>query len=618
MRGMTLSPLQRPLAVILALAGVTFVGQSFFPKQDLFDYARFLLLAAVLALLAAGAIRAWRAGAPLPAHAEDATPLPGWAVWLTRLAHPGWIALLLVAGLAWHAANLRVMACDEGIWYYVAHAWRHWGLLPYVGTVENKTPGIFYLFWLCDAVGGLNYALPRALGILALLCADVGVYAIGVRLHGRAAGLWAMLLFALTSLGHAMDPPITAQTESFMLVGSVCAAYAVLRAGDTRTLRAHLGRLLLAGGGLGAAIAFKQIAVLTALGLLLFYLARPRPHARTGWAVARDVVVVGAGMLLATALSVLPLLWSHVPLRAYVDGAWRILGGAGSSVGDVKVRLLRALDTANELHFQLFLLLVLTLILLLLLSTGFVALRARLTAQRATLYALLGWFVCDLIAVNATGSYYGHQMRQLLPAMALMGGVILAELFHAQMAAEPLGRLHYVLAAAAVAVLWCPTFTINYTTNDRAPALMQTAAYLRAHTTPGDYLYTVGTVDNNPILALSERRAPCRYFNQYFYHLPGAAEELKRDLAAHPPAYVVVQLNRLMGLQPTEQVPFWLEAMLLVQYDRVQMYTFTEVTPIDPAALGGYLIYRRLPESDLRKITPSGKSGSVRAIPPGR
>jgi hypothetical protein len=596
------SPLQRRLTVIILLAGVVYVAQTIWSKVDLFDYARFALFAWLLGLLAWGAVQA---RSTVPRHAEPDTPAPAWAAALARLAHPGWLVLLLVLGLAWFALRMRVMSCDEGIWYYVARAWRHFGMLPYLGTVENKTPGIFYLFALCDAGFGLNYLAPRALGILATAGAAWGVYILGVRLHGRATGLWALLIFTLVSFSRTMDPPLSSQTESFMLAGSVAAAYAVARVADARTRAAHLGWLLLAGACLGAAIAFKQIAVLTAAGLLCVYLARPRPFARTGWAVARDVAVVAAGMLLATAVSIVPLLLAGVPLRAYLDGAWLILTGAGTSAGSGTLHLLRGIMTANALHVQLALLLALVLL----------ALRTRLAAQRATLFGLLGWFACDFLAVNATGTYYGHQLRQMLPTLALLGGIALTELFAAQWAQEPLGHAHRALAAVAVVLLWCPVFTTIYRSVGRAPALMATATYVKARTAPTDYVYSVGNVDNNPILALTERRSSSRYFNQFFCDAPGATRQWKRDLNAHPPAYIVLQLNRLMSLQPIKKIPSWFEVMLIAQYDRVQMFTFTEETPIDPAALGGYIIYRRLPESDLRKMTPRGKDGSVRAMP---
>ena len=61
------------------------------------------------------------------------------------LTNPVNIAIIIFI-FATLVAFRQKMAIDAGIWNYVARMWLYFDLPPYAGAVENKTPGIFYIF----------------------------------------------------------------------------------------------------------------------------------------------------------------------------------------------------------------------------------------------------------------------------------------------------------------------------------------------------------------------------------------------------------------------------------------------------------------------------------------
>jgi len=578
------------LIIITAVAFAVFVAGLYFPKEPgslvLGNY-RFLLLIALLVVLSAKAIRT-RLGRQQPEE-DTAAPQPAAQERMPRiiafLAHP-WTLTVLLAGVlasAAFATQNRAMYNDEAIWSYVARAWLHYGLPPYAGTVENKTPGIFYLFALSQLLTGLNFWFPRLLGILAGALTGYGLFAIGKRLWGRGAGLLAMLLYGLTTASSArLDAPFTAQTETFMLAFSVLAVYLLVTTRQAQTLRQHLPAIFLAGCSLGAAIAFKQTAVITAIGLLFLYLSLKPPLARTFPTVTRDCLLFVGGAVVATCISLIPLLLSGVSVGDYLHGAWLLLAGSGSSVSDLTVRMNRLMYTFETVDLQLYLPLLLVL----------VVMYKRFPAT-VPLAGLLAWYAFELFAVNSSGTYWGHQLRQALPPLALLCGMAVWALMQANLTWEPMRRWpHYALVGLSIALIWTPSLGW-WPLSAQSRAAKKTYSWVREHTADQDYVYTVGVLSANQILAYTERRASSRYFNQYFIKTPGVEAEMRRELAEKPPAYYVVEMNRSLSLLDHLKVPAWMDRQIADSYHLERRYTYQYRTLLDENQTGGFLIYRR-------------------------
>ncbi len=108
----------------------------------------------------------------------------------------------------------------------------------------------------------------------------LAIYQLGKLLVDRLAGLVALLISALLMASGLLDGGYTAMTETFMVCCSTLAILALLVAGRAARFHAYLALILLAGALLGAAMAFKQIAVATTIAAVIWMLLSPSPHRR--------------------------------------------------------------------------------------------------------------------------------------------------------------------------------------------------------------------------------------------------------------------------------------------------------------------------------------------------
>ncbi len=544
------------------------------PMSDDPGDLRFLLLLALIRLLAVQIFQ--QAGADNPAPLTDRFGR------LTRaLLHPLTLALAFIAIICYRISTLHGMVCDEGIWNYVAHSWLRFGLRPYIDTVENKTPGIYYLFAASNLLFGVNYWFPRALGILTIALTGFGIFAIGVKLHSRLLGLLALLFFYLTGISDIMDARLPAQTEIFMVGASVLAAWLVVDAA-ARPRGLQLRRLALAGGALGLAIAFKQVAIFTVPGLCCLYLALTAGRGRTLNSTMPELLAIGGGIIAVTALSLVPLLLGGIGMRDYLHGAWLILLAPGSSVPNAKLHFQHAMMVLSSPDLQIYLP---TLLLALLLYR-------QMRTARIPLWGLLGWLAFDFLAVNASGTYYAHQLRQLGPELALLAGAGLTILWEQPPVRAQLTPLRLAWLLLVVALLWWPSWR-PYRNPIATAKTREVGRYLREHTRPDAYVYVFGITAENPILAYAERRAPTRYFNQFFFRMPGVETQVQRDFAARPPVYLALPFDHKMSLQPTREIPKWVDRLVARSYSLETTISYPLISEFDEQYTGGYYLYRR-------------------------
>ncbi len=264
----------RDMGILTLISLVLLVATIRYPDVDLLDSLRFGVLGVLLLRLTwhyfhrSPATEAGVTDASTPAEplAPPVSPL------LRLLCHPLFYGALIAVLFIANARPFTDLYTDEGIWYYVAFAWLKYYLPPYLGTVENKTPGIFYLFALAFRLFGLACWFPRLLGIIALGITSSAIYQIGKLLANRLAGTIAMLLYALCLTGGYLYNYLTALTETFMICFSVLAFLALITAQRTAHARGYRALLVLTGCCVGVAIAFKQIAVITSVAVVAYYL----------------------------------------------------------------------------------------------------------------------------------------------------------------------------------------------------------------------------------------------------------------------------------------------------------------------------------------------------------
>jgi len=470
----------------------------------------------------------------------------------------------LIGGIALVLLAVRVVGAgigrDSGVWTYVGWLWREYGLPPYTGAVDNKTPGIHMLYALSIRYFGLTIWPHAVLGGAAVLGAGSLLYAMAARLCNRFAGAVTMVLFCFAMAWHSLNGPLF--VEPFMVFFAVLAFALVVFSADSASPRTRALGALLAGMAGGFAVGFKQTALLDGLALLVLFILLARRRSDGPGRIASGAGLIIAGAAIATGLTIVPLLLSGGSLADYWDGAWlTLLRGSGASAARRLYEFVRAWGASKMMLFYPLIVL-------------FVAQRKRLCAWGVPVAGLMSWLVLEFMAANASGCMWGHQIQGVLPTFALTGGIAAAGVLDLvggrdQAARRRLARLLLVLFA----FMWLPyevvvkkadLFYFERPEDQTRPM----AAWVRENVPVDEYVYaydrSAGTV-----LALAGRRSPSRHFHNHFMESPVIAGEVQRDLAERPPAVVLIANDTL----PTP--PQWLYEMIEREYSSLgEMYDY--------------------------------------------
>lgn len=464
--------------------------------------------------------------------------------WLTDPLH---ILLFIFAVLVIITSNGR-MGNDEGIWSYVGRIWVDEGIPPYVGAVENKTPGIFGLYAISYVLFGVNVYFVRALGIISILLTAWTVYHIGKALAGQLAGVFGMIIFGLTMTWHSLDGHYPGQTETFMVLFSTLSFYCLIKGTPSR----HWKRWAMSAGlSMGLAIAFKQIALTTALALGGFFLLYARSvltrRKRLG-----GIVLIGLGIGLSSLLSLVPLWLSGVSFHEYFRGAWLLLldQGSSSSIQDHLYGFLGVWGNSRMVMFYPCLILLLF--------------RKQLF-RYGYFVGLLVWLFFDFLGVNSSGIYYGHQIKQLVPPLSILTGLLLGDLLAKPGQEKDITIRHVSTAILAIVLMMFPYQSglrnIYLNTLPVPDVHKEIGHWLKDHTTRQDHVYIAGR-EGNPILSFSERVSSSRYFNSLFVTTETERKRLLSDLVEKPPAYIVKPLSTDERGELTDTVSALIEPVL--------------------------------------------------------
>lgn len=419
------------------------------------------------------------------------------------------------------------MSNDEGIWNYIARVWCENGIPPYVGTIENKTPGIFELFAFSYLLFGVNYYFVRLLGIIAISFSSLILYFMGKRFHSPFAGIFGMVVFGLTMAWGSLDGPHTSQTETFMNLFSILSFYFVMKGAERTDWKRWAA---MAGISMGMAITFKEIAITTAFGLMLFFIIY---HAKilNVKNILTGLILMTLGIVVPTFTSFIPLLLSGVSLKDYIDGAWLILLNQGSHTSLVPHlrESVRIFTNSKLAIFYPFL--------------SLFILQYNLVRKRYFM-GLLVWLFVDFVGTNASGYYFGHQIKQLMPSLSLIMGILLANLHMIKINDASLIPRYANAVLMALVILFFPldafidnSYHLVYSDKTKKAA-EQMGIWLKENTTDEDYIY-VATGGGNPILSYSGRLSPSKYFNTLFVTSAQERERLLSDIRAKSPLFIV-------------------------------------------------------------------------------
>jgi len=167
----------------------------------------------------------------------------------------------------------------------------------------------------------------------------------------------------------------------------------------------------------------------------------------------------------------------------------------------------------------------------------------RFRATLTRLHLWLGvWLLLDLIAVNASGYYWGHQLKQLLPIVGIIIGIGLGAWIDCLKHPPHRDRMT-VVAIIALVSLCLPyreiTRSIDRFHTPPEKPFLELGEWIQDHTAASDKVLGIG-LDSYKVLAHSRRLSPVREFTGLFAQRAGMAEEMETALHTNPPRLVVI------------------------------------------------------------------------------
>ncbi|HEY5975459.1 MAG TPA: glycosyltransferase family 39 protein [Geobacteraceae bacterium] len=448
---------------------------------------------------------------------------------------------------------------DEGWYAYIGQEILR-GAIPYRDMIEMKPPGSFYLYALGISLFGATKEAVRVFTASYSVLTVLAVFGTARLVHGVRAGLFAALLCAV----YLSAPTIQASssnTEVFMVLPVMASIYFFLKSAESGR------RLFLAASGFaaGCAMLIKTVALPYAVLLFIFCLFIRRP-AKSSRDYLLDILsLVGpplalAGMTFAYfayhgALADL-IYWTVTFARKYRDimiSGPQLLWVIKLLAPELALMTLVAIPTALWLA----------------------------VARRGLASLLLvGLILAALAAVLLPGKNFPHYFIQLIPPLAVMAGIGLAEVSRRK------GLLLY-LTVPVVAGLFAYSVKEDYkfylvyspqlvSMAKYGPTFADSetvAAYLKERTEPTDYIFQWGFEPE--LYFLANRRAPVPYISStlvpYAPDPAAAVRQIMARLGQTKPKYFIVQpeWSDIPGLPEFPQVAlrdYYLENIVRYAY----------------------------------------------------
>lgn len=440
-----------------------------------------------------------------------------------RLPVAAWAALVGVAVLVAHVPAFlhRLLDGDEAIYGSIAALMNLGGQLYGAGGVDNKPPGIFWVYAATFRLAGTyQMTAVHAAGLTAMAATCALIFVIARDLAGVRAGLLAALFYGL--LTAAGNPRLLASnTEIFMMVPLTASVLAMLRRRWFWT-----GVLLVAAGS------FRQSAgvnvVLVALGLLWLESAGGR---------LRAAVFFGGG-LVAGLFAGAALLAASGSLTGFWRWTIETLYGYASTNWTPSLVWARAKDSVVPFIIDTSIFWIAAL-----------AFALRWRALNAAERLMVAWLVISMVGSLAGGHLSWHYFIQAMGPLALLAAFAFDRI-----------KLRRAVVAAAVAGIafpvcawWAFDLTADPLTYDFSAAIPQheaVSAYIHDNTTQSDRVFVWG--DWPALYVESDRLMSGRFpgFLRGFARgtglppnnwdtAPDVWLQLQADLNTNPPALIV-------------------------------------------------------------------------------
>jgi 4-amino-4-deoxy-L-arabinose transferase-like glycosyltransferase len=438
---------------------------------------------------------------------------------------PTWAAPIVV-GLTVIVAHLpsfahRLLDGDEAIYGSIAVLMNMGGGLYDAGGVDNKPPGIFWVYALIFRVfGTYQMTAVHVVALLVVLGTCAVLFFIARDLAGPRAGILAALSYGvLTAAGNPRL--LAANTEVFMMLPLCASVLLLLR---RRWLWSAV--LLVAAG------AFRQPAAINLLlaGLAAWWLVDA--PARPG-AVLRLAGGLAAGLAVGAAL---------IALSGSLAGFWRwtiaTLIGYASNTWAPAYAWSRAQDSLVPFVLDMAVFWI-----------AAIALATRWRALDARVRLVIVWLVLGMAGAVAGGHLSWHYFIQAMGPLALLAALAFDH-FDVRRGVAVAAALGIVIPAVAWWAFDVGADPLTYDFSPPIPQYQAVAAYVDAHSTASDRIFVWG--DWAAFYVESDRAMACRFpgFLRGFDRASGAAatswdtspdvwSELQADFATHPPRLIV-------------------------------------------------------------------------------
>jgi hypothetical protein len=456
-----------------------------------------------------------------------------------------WVGLIAITVAVLHMPSFfhRLLDGDEAIYGSIAALMNSGGQLYGTAGVDNKPPGIFWVYAATfQAAGTYQMTAIHLVALIVIAATCVLLFVIGRDLGGVRTGLVAALFYGvLTAAGNPRL--LAANTELFMMLPLTASVLLMLRRQWFWS-----GVLLVTAG------AFRQVAAVNVLlAVAAFFWLEPRGHRGRAFGLfaggMAGALVAGALVLLLTGS--LPGFWRWTvgSLYGYASTNWtpafvwmRARDSLVPFVVDMAVFWIAAVAFAMHVWRQ-----------------GEVpaphpALRADLPTSGEVNASpldrlLVVWLVAAMVGSVAAGHLSWHYFIQAMGPLA----VAAARCFDT----FTLGRGVKAAATLGIAVpalaWWAFDLGADPLTYDFSPPVPQheaVAAYMRDHTEPSERVFVWG---NWPALYVESDRLMASRFPGFLRGFargsgvipnnwdttPDVWPALQADLNAHPPALIV-------------------------------------------------------------------------------
>jgi len=435
-------------------------------------------------------------------------------------------ALVAIPVLLAHLPSFfhRLLDGDEAVYGSIAALMNLGGALYADGGVDNKPPGIFWVYSVTFRVFGMyEMTAIHAVALLAIAATCLLLFVIGRQVAGERAGLLAALFYGVLT-GAGNPRLLAANTEAFMMLPLAASFLLMLRR-----------RWLWSGLLLTAAGAFRQSAAIDVLLIpMAVYYLEPQGSRRRALGLFAGGLVVG---LVAGA--------GLVALTGSLSGFWHwtvgILGGYASANWTLDVIWSRAKDSLIPFLLDMAVLWVA--------AIAWAVRWARLDSMHRL---IVSWLVVSAAGSLAGGHLSWHYFIQVMGPLALLSGFAidgaLRTRYRKQVAAIA------AIGVAVPALAWgAYDISADPLTYDWSPPIAQhqlVADYVRAHTRSTDRVFVWG---DWPALYVESDRVMASRFPGFLRGFargsalppnnwdtaPEVWPELQADLARNRPALIV-------------------------------------------------------------------------------